>query len=225
MKQSRARERQRAVTAEYERLASTYDRRWSAYIEASLEATLHRLPPLRPDRVLDVGCGSGALLARLADAFPEAALYGVDPSRAMLAVARARLDPEIALAAALAEALPFSPQRFDLVVSTSALHFFGDAGAALAEMHRVTRPGGLVLVTDWCEDFLTVKLFDRAMRMLGKANFTTLGAEACARLFREAGLEGVELERYRIGPLWGLMSVRGRRAQANETAAPASEVG
>jgi malonyl-CoA O-methyltransferase len=93
-----------------------------------------------PRRILDVGAGTGALLAALRARWPAAALCGVDLAHGMASAARRRA----AVAVGDAEALPFPAGRFDLVVSTSSLQWLPDLGPPLAEMRRVLAPGGVV---------------------------------------------------------------------------------
>ena len=100
--------------------------------------------------VLDVGCGTGNLMAELAAAHPDAVLTGIDPSQALLAKARAR--PELGRAVLIAggvEAMPFAAGRFSHVLSMLVLQEFTDRDGALAEMRRVTRPGGVVAGCQW----------------------------------------------------------------------------
>lgn len=97
---------------------------------------------------LDVGCGTGVLAARLAAAGFD--MTGADPSEGMLEILRAR-RPEVAAVRAPGSALPFPDAAFDLVLSVATLHHIADPGdvrRTLAEMVRVTRPGGQVLVWD-----------------------------------------------------------------------------
>jgi arsenite methyltransferase len=106
------------------------------------------------ERVLDIGSGPGFLVASLADAVgASGAVYGLDPSAPMNAVARdvigtrpwARIDDGDALE------LPYADGAFDAAVSTQVYEYVADIPRALSELRRVLRLGGraLVLDTDW----------------------------------------------------------------------------
>jgi SAM-dependent methyltransferase len=99
-------------------------------------------------RGLDVGCGTGTLAARLAGAGYDMA--GIDPSDGMLDVLRAQ-TPGVEAVQADGTAIPFPDESFDLVLSVAVMHHIADAGAVhatLAEMTRVAKPGGRILVWD-----------------------------------------------------------------------------
>jgi SAM-dependent methyltransferase len=94
------------------------------------------LAPARGERILDLGCGDGALTEKLVAAGAQA--VGVDASPEQVEAARARgLDARVARA----EALPFAAE-FDAVFSNAALHWIRDADGVLASVHRALRPGG-----------------------------------------------------------------------------------
>lgn len=94
---------------------------------------------------LDVGCGEGRF-CRLLQSLGIAAT-GIDPTAALLERARA-LDPNGRYVEARAEAIPFPDASFDLVISYVTLVDIEDADKAIAEMARVLRPGGTLLVAN-----------------------------------------------------------------------------
>lgn len=112
---------------------------------------------LRPgDRVLDVGVGPGLLAAEMAEEVgAEGRVCGIDVSESMLAIAGTRADVPgrrpIELELAPATRIPFGPASFDVVVSTQVFEYVDDVASALAEIRRVLRPAGRVILldTDW----------------------------------------------------------------------------
>jgi arsenite methyltransferase len=112
---------------------------------------------LKPgEDVLDIGSGPGFLACEMAEAVgQDGSVRGIDPSHAMLSVARRRRpaprSAPIELGPGQATELPFADGEFDVVTSTQVYEYVDDMPTALAEAHRVLRPGGrlLVLDTDW----------------------------------------------------------------------------
>lgn len=97
-------------------------------------------------RILDAGCGSGPLFAALRDR--GAAVTGVDASAGMVELARRRLGADADLRVAdLRDPLPFADGAFDDVLASLVLHYLEDWGPTLAEMRRVLRPGGRLIVS------------------------------------------------------------------------------
>jgi ubiquinone/menaquinone biosynthesis C-methylase UbiE len=97
---------------------------------------------------LDVGCGTGALAARLAEAGYE--MTGIDPSDGMLEILRGRA-PAVPAVNASGTDLPFDDDSFDLVLTVATLHHIADpedVRQTLAEMVRVARPSSRILVWD-----------------------------------------------------------------------------
>jgi SAM-dependent methyltransferase len=108
---------------------------------------LDLLGDVRGKRVLDVGCGDGDLAVALAGR--GATVVGLDPSTAMLAAARERAEraaQPVSFVSGVAEALPFAPGNFDIVVAVTILCFVADGAPAFAEAARVMRPGGAFVI-------------------------------------------------------------------------------
>lgn len=107
---------------------------------------------LRPgERVLDVGVGPGFLAAEMArEVGADGMVAGIDVSESMLAIAKGQ-DAAVDLRAGSAGRIPYPDAGFDVAVSTQVLEYVVDVPVALAELHRVVRPGGRILIldTDW----------------------------------------------------------------------------
>lgn len=119
-----------------------------------VRAALHATPG---ERILDVGCGPGFYVAEiLEEVGPDGSVVGLDPSPDMLAVAaeRAKGHSNVELREGDATSLPFEDDDFDGAISVQVLEYVEDATRALAEIHRVLRPGGRVVV--WDVDWGTV---------------------------------------------------------------------
>jgi SAM-dependent methyltransferase len=102
-------------------------------------------------RVLDVGCGPGALTAELARRLGPEAVTAVDPSEPFMAAVRQNY-PGVLAVVSTAERLPFPDDAFDGALAQLAVRHTQVPEACFAEMLRVTRPGGIVAVCDWKEE-------------------------------------------------------------------------
>ena len=106
----------------------------------------------RGKRLLDVACGTGRTLAQIAEAHPELKLYGLDLSPYYVQEARGTLAdvPNVSLVAENAEHMPFADALFDVVTSVYLFHELprNARRKVIAEMHRVLRPGGLLVIED-----------------------------------------------------------------------------
>lgn len=99
-------------------------------------------------RVLDVGCGPGALTAQLVRLLGSGGVSAIDPSASFVAATRARF-PEVSVYRGVAERLPFADRTFDAALAQLVVHFMADPVAGIAEMARITRPGGVVAACVW----------------------------------------------------------------------------
>ena len=128
--------------------AEAYDGFMGAWSEP-LSAHLIEFADVRPgQRVLDVGCGPGALTAELVRRLGADAVFAVDPSAPFVAAAAAR-NPGVDIRLASAEALPYPDGSFDVALAQLVVHFMADPVAGLREMARVALPGGVVAASVW----------------------------------------------------------------------------
>ena len=104
--------------------------------------------PQQGDRVLDVGCGPGALTTVLVERLGASHVWAIDPSEPFVASLSERM-PTVDVRLGSAEDLPFEDDSFDLALAQLVVHFMRDPAAGLREMARVTRPGGVMAASVW----------------------------------------------------------------------------
>ncbi|GAA1628065.1 class I SAM-dependent methyltransferase [Georgenia ruanii] len=175
-----------------------YMGRWSRPVAVQFVRWLGAAPGLT---WLDVGCGTGALTAAIAATEPTC-VTGVDSSPALVSAARSPgTDPRVRFAVADAAALPLEDGSVDRCVSGLVLNFLPDPAAAVAEMTRVTRPGGWVAAYVWdyaggmelLREFwaAAVAVDPDADRVDERRRFPLCAPRPLAALFRSAGLGDV----------------------------------
>jgi ubiquinone/menaquinone biosynthesis C-methylase UbiE len=149
-------------------------------------------------RVIDVGCGPGALTAELVARIGPGSVAAVDPSEPFVAAVHAR-NPAVDVRQASAEQLPFPDRAFDAALAQLVVHFMSDPVAGLAEMARVTRHDGFVAACVWDHGGGQgpLSLFWEAARQLDPDvhdESALAGARQghLAKLFEAAGLREVE---------------------------------
>lgn len=132
--------------ARWVRLADAMERR----LAPVNDILLAHARPAPGERVLEVGCGTGATAVALAQAVrPGGSVVGVDISATMLDLARAKAIPGVTLVHADAQEHRFVPPPFDLVASRFGVMFFSDPPAAFANLRRAMRPGGRLAFVCW----------------------------------------------------------------------------
>jgi len=161
---------------------------------------------LRPGmRVVDVACGTGVLAIEAEKAVgPGGAVAGVDLNAGMLAVAQ-RKTADVEWQQGPAEALPYDTESFDAALSQFGLMFFEDQKAAIAEMWRVLRPGGHLVIAVWDSldntagyaaiTALLSRLFGDAIAVLLKAPFALGDVGTLRSLLTASGVVDPEVQR------------------------------
>jgi ubiquinone/menaquinone biosynthesis C-methylase UbiE len=147
----------------FDRRAAGYEREWlqERFHAPVRRATLDVAAVLQPDprAVLDVGCGTGALLRLIPEVFPGARRAGIDPSAEMILEAD---GAGAEMVQACAEWIPFPDRTFDLVLSTLSLHHWTVRDQAMREIARVLAPRGVVVIADRFLSHRTERLAEEA---------------------------------------------------------------
>lgn len=150
----------RTAAEEFTRWSRSYDR---SILQRLLFGPSHRALLQRigqrygdqPLRVLDVGCGTGLFAARLRAAHPRVQIWGIDLTAGMLAKGRDRWQALADCARPVqgdSERLPFPSRAFDVITCANSFHHYPRQDVAIAEMLRVLKPGGKVLLIDGYRD-------------------------------------------------------------------------
>jgi ubiquinone/menaquinone biosynthesis C-methylase UbiE len=158
------------------------------------------------DRVLDVGCGTGA--GSRAAAAVAASVVGIDLSPEMIqqAVGLAEGIGNVRFEVADAERLPFGDREFTSVLCSNAFHHYPDPGQAVREMARVLAPGGRLVIGDACADLATARIADRFLRWFEPGHVRLYRSAELGSFLQRAGLSRVMLRRLSGG---GFAIVRG----------------
>ena len=177
--------------------AEGYDRLMGRYLP-SLGPVFADAAVITPGlRVLDVGCGPGGLTGELARRVGATAVAAIDPSPPFVQACRERY-PDVDVRIGVAEQLPFGDGEFDVALACLVVGFLNDAHAGVAEMARVTRPGGTVAACFWdVANMPAIQLFWRAAAHVDpdrSGEVARLGSRAgdLAALLTHAGLRAVE---------------------------------
>lgn len=147
--------------------------------------------------VLDIGCGGGATVERLAGIVTDGKVVGVDYSPDAVAVARKKncalidegrveiLEEDVA-------SMSFGDGSFDLVIAVESHYFWTDLGACLKEVHRVTKPGGRLLIVGALYRDADGKHARRNQRIVDASGMPYLSTEELRDVLQSAGYSGSE---------------------------------
>lgn len=185
---------------------------WASPERAYVAEILKLLALKSGDRLLDVGCGSGDLLAAAAGREPGALLFGVDPNEDALELASHKIPGTlraVELHQGLGENLPFDDETMDVVTAT---RLFGRLEARgrreiIEECLRVLRPGGRLLVADWVEQPEGIEaLVTYPWRLVQSVVFPGAGTPTIAEAVEIAGFHAPET-RIRFRTVVGVMEI------------------
>jgi ubiquinone/menaquinone biosynthesis C-methylase UbiE len=214
-----------ANQAYFDRWAAGYDEgRIGPWFRYTQDLAIGALA-LRPtSRVLDVGCGTGAAVLRVAALVPAGRACGIDISPAMVARARSKVPPSLAhrveFRRAPSDTLPFPDASFDHALCTNSFHHYPDPLRSLREISRVLAPGGQLVILENAPDLSWYTwAWDRVLRLLETGHVRYYPSAELGAMLERAGLVSIELvhlanERFKHGKLFASLQVWRARTRA-----------
>lgn len=178
------------------------------FFRPSHRMMLHHVKPT-DRRLLDIGCGTGNFALRALEAFPKLKVVGLDLSGGMLqqAAPRCRLTRDrFRVIQADSERLPLADNLFDVVTCCHSFHHYPRQAGVVAEMYRVLRPGGRLIIVDGDRDRLWGHFVFDGLVVWAEGAVKHLSGPAFREMYQEQGFGSIQQER-RGGPLPVLLTV------------------
>lgn len=167
----------------FDRQADTYDNtnlsRHARQLHPLLLAQLGEIPR---GSVLDVGCGTGALLDQVSRRWPDTRCAGVDLSPNMTAIAGKRLSGRAEIRTGDAESLPFPSGSFEALLCCDSFHHYPHPHLALAEFHRVLTASGVLLLADATAPWGVRSVFNLFLPLSREGDVRLYGSKELASL-------------------------------------------
>jgi len=169
----------------FDKMASTYDDHIGGkYLERFYRLLLSHVNIEPGSTVLDVGCGTGTILRRLADK-SDIQGFGIDIEEKMIDIAK-RKCPDMNIQISSCENTPFHDQQFDAITACLAYHHFSDRKGFAKEAARILKPGGTLYIVDPRFPWLIRKVMNGAFKLFRVVGFFGTPQEIYEN-FREYG--------------------------------------
>jgi len=183
----------------FDRWAKSYDSgRISRWFQYTQELTIGLMDLTPRSKVLDVGCGTGFAVLLLGSMFDEGKACGIDISSKMMAEAQVKvpdiLKERVEFRQASSDNIPYPSEEFEYIMCTNSFHHYPDPLTVLAEMSRLLKPGGRVVILDNAVDLsLYTWLWDRILRIIEKGHVRYYRSWEIGEMLKQARFQGVEL--------------------------------
>ena len=183
----------------FDRWAKSYDHgRISGWFQYTQELTIGLLDLEPSSKVLDVGCGTGHAVIKLAGILSHGKACGIDISSEMIEQARAKIPDILKEKAEFLQAssdnIPYPNDEFDYVLCTNSFHHYPDPIRSLEEIQKVLKPGGQMVIFENAPDLSWYTwMWDRLLRIIEKGHVRYYPSHELGAMIKQAQFDDVEL--------------------------------
>ncbi len=190
----------------YKHIASFYDQKWKRYTQVTLDKVMQCLPDtVAHQTVLDYGCGTGTLIQRLLIAHPDMQqVIGYDPVEEMLQQAQKKLEqlPAHIQKKVILQSHKEFDAPFDIIVSTSVLHYLPQPISELRYLREILKKDGLLLLLDYTKDGWLARYFEWVIKRIDAAHQKAYWPSQIVEMVESAGFTIMNMEAFAITFFW-----------------------
>ena len=190
----------------YKRIANNYDSRWNTYMDNTFQKLIQYLPAsLENKTILDFGCGTGELIKRLLTLNPALAqITGYEPVEEMLRQAQIKMRqlPENTQEKVKLQSHQNYGMNFDLIVSSSVLHYLPQPQKVLRDFKSLLCEGGTLVLLDYTKNGLLAKYFEWSFKYIDTMHQQAYKPRQIRDIVENGGFKAERSEEFRITPFW-----------------------
>lgn len=202
------------VSRKYDLLAPIYDFIWRRYTRITTEKAIKLAGLKGGESVLDIGCGTGALEARLVQKHMGLKIFACDVSIASIDRAAEKLysNPQVTFAAGDFLNIDISNKRFDVIFSLSNLHYFAHPEKFFLKARAAAKPGTVLVLVDWCRNGLRARFYQALLSRLDRGFQKIYSMSEMKELLADTGWIVEGEERFSVRGYWTMVAVKARTA-------------
>ena len=194
---------------DYTNRAATYDKRWRTYCLASFSRTLNFIHLERDTELLDIACGSGIFLEKVEREHPYVSLTGIDSNQAMLNEAATKVSEKVNLKKERADQLSFDTEKFDWVILSNCIGHFDNQEKCLNEAYRVLKKSGKIIITDWTQDSIMMRLANFYTKTFDYKPYNSLYSYEIESMLKSLNICIQSADNFRINWFWSASTIMG----------------
>lgn len=180
----------------FDKQAATYDTgKYGAHSRRQYNYILKKISEYKISSLLDVGCGTGEMLRLISERFPKIELTGVDISLNMLDKAKSKIGNMANLILSDSEKLPFDDNSFELVMCNDSFHHYPSPLNVLSEFHRVLKPEGTLLISDYSIGFPIRQLMNLLIKYSHDGDVRIYSKKEYLKMLSECSFKGIDYKK------------------------------